>query len=266
MVIGKRLAVVLVSVFALLLAVMPTALANPLTSVAIGDASNVAVGGTADVDITITTDDPEGIGSASITLTYDCSVVEVAGIVGGGLPIAYWNTVGCTTTIAAVTGSSPGPTGSVLFATVTLNAVGSAGQSSALDIEVTALYDGTAGYPQPITPSPVTDGTFSIISSTPTPTTTPVTWDFPHGLLTDPPDTLSAVFSRHYDGTTIILADIPNEDFPDELIVLWLYDEEAMEWKWFKPGWPESTLETLEYCHIYDVIVTYACTWEIPQP
>jgi len=214
----------------------------------------------------MTTDEPEGIGSATITLTYDCSVVEVVDVAGGGLGTVYWNTAGCTTTMTAVTGSSPGPTGTFPFATVTLNTVGSAGQSSDLDIEVISLYDGTAGDPQAITPNPVTDGTFSIVSPTPTPTPIPITWDFPHGLLTDPPDTLSAVFSRHYVGTTIILADIPYEDVPDELVVVWLYDEVALEWKWFKLGWPESTLETLEFCHIYTVIVMYACTWEIPQP
>jgi len=39
-----------------------------------------------------------------------------------------------------------------------------------------------------------------------------------------------------------------------------------MEWKWFKEGWPESTLETLEYCRIYDIIVMDACTWEMQPP
>ena len=59
-------------------------------------------------------------------------------------------------------GVSPGPTGSVLFGTVRLHAVDSAGESSPLDIEVISLYDGTAGDPQAITPATVTDGDFSI--------------------------------------------------------------------------------------------------------
>jgi len=165
--------------------------------------------------------------------------------------------------MTAVTGSSPGPTGTFPFATVTLNTVGSAGQSSDLDIEVISLYDGTVGDPQSITPNPVTDGTFSIVSPTPIPTPIPITWDFPHGLLTDPPGTLSAVFSRHYEGATVTLADIAPEDMPNELVIVWYYDEAEMKWKWHRVGWTESTLE---YCHIYDIIVMDACTWEIPQP
>jgi len=62
------------------------------------------------------------------------------------------------------------------------------------------------------------------------------------------------------------LANLLAEDVPAELNVVWFYDEVAWQWKWFKLGWPESTLETLEYCHIYDIIVIDACTWEIPQP
>jgi hypothetical protein len=60
------------------------------------------------------------------------------------------------------TGSSPGPTGAVTFCTVTLGAVGSAGECSPLNIEVTDLFDGTVGDPQPISPSLVTDCTFCI--------------------------------------------------------------------------------------------------------
>ena len=93
------------------------------------------------------------------------------------------------------------------------------------------------------------------------PTPTPVTWEFPHGLIQDS----SAVFARHYDGTTVSLADILSEDMPPELNVVWYYDEGAMVWKWFKLGWPESTLETLEYCRIYNIIVADGCTWTIPQ-
>jgi hypothetical protein len=64
--------------------------------------------------------------------------------------------------MSAATGASPGPTGTFTFATVTLNAVGNAGDSCALDIDVTTMYDGTAGDPQLIHPSPVTDCTFTI--------------------------------------------------------------------------------------------------------
>ena len=134
----------------------PTPTPPPGTSVAI-DCASAPAGGTADVDITITTSDPDGIGSATITLTVDTAVVSVGNVAGGDLGAVYWNTVGSITTILAATGVSPGPTGTVTFATVTLNAVGSSGNSSDLDIEVTLMYDGTAGDPQPITPSPITD-------------------------------------------------------------------------------------------------------------
>jgi hypothetical protein len=156
----KGLSVVLALVLALLLMATPAALADPGTSVAINNGLDVPVGGNTDVDIIITTDDPQGIGSATITLTVDTAVVSVSGVTAGDLGSINANTAGSTTTIVSWTGDSPGPTGTVLFATVTLNA--EVPGSSALDIEVTSLYDGTAGNPQPITPSPVNDCTFSI--------------------------------------------------------------------------------------------------------
>jgi len=136
-----------------------TWLSLPITWVAI-DCASVPEGGTADVDIIINTQDPDGIGSATITLTGDPSVVSVGDVTAGDLGAVTWDTVGSTTTIVSWTGGSPGPTGTVTFCTVTLHA--EIPGSSALDIEVTSLYDGTAGNPQPITPSPVTDCIFSI--------------------------------------------------------------------------------------------------------
>ena len=99
---------------------------------------------------------------------------------------------------------------------------------------------------------------------TPTPTLTPTptictTWEFSHGILDNP----TAVFSKHDDCPDIAL---PTGTEPGELIVVWYYDEVAMEWKWYRPGWPESTLDTLEYCNIYTIIVMEECTWEIPYP
>ncbi len=84
-----------------------------------------------------------------------------------------------------------------------------------------------------------------------------VTWDFPHGLLDD----ASAVFLRHYDGTDVSL---PAGE-PTELLAVWFYDEGAMAWYYYVPGW-ESTLTDLEFCNTYMVIVTEATTWDIPQP
>jgi hypothetical protein len=38
-----------------------------------------------------------------------------------------------------------------------------------------------------------------------------------------------------------------------------------MTWEWFRPGWPESTLTSLENGEIYLITVQDACTWTIPQ-
>ena len=165
----KRCALILAWVFALLLAATPIALADPGTAVGIGSAADVPVGGSRTVDITINTDDQQGIGSAKVTLTVNTAVVEVTNVANGDLDIVDYMTVGDTTTIRAATGNSPGPIGTVTFATVTLSAQGSDGQCSDLDIEVIELYSGTAGDPQPITPSAVADGTFCITDVGPAP-------------------------------------------------------------------------------------------------
>jgi len=86
------------------------------------------------------------------------------------------------------------------------------------------------------------------------------TWEFPHGIVDSP----TALFPRHYECDTITLGDIPLQDIPEDLVVVWYYDEDALEWEWFRPGWGESTLMTLEYCNIYLVVVMSQCTWEIP--
>jgi hypothetical protein len=85
-----------------------------------------------------------------------------------------------------------------------------------------------------------------------------VSWTFPHGLKQDE----SAVFLRHYDGAPVKL---PTATEPAELLAVWFYDEIAMMWYYFVPGW-ESTLEGLEFCNTYMAIVMDACTWDIPQP
>ena len=150
----------------------PTPTPTPIvgTSVAI-DCASVSVNGSVDTEITIATDELEGIGSATITLTVDTAVVSVGGVEAGDLGEVIWDTINGTTTMTVATGDSPGPTGTVTFGTVTLNAVGSSGDCSDLDIEVTSLNDRTAGDPQPIIPDEVTDCTFCIETPvTPTPT------------------------------------------------------------------------------------------------
>jgi len=153
----------------------PTPTPTPIvgTSVAIGCAS-VPVSGSVNTDITIATDEAKGIGSATITLTVDTAVVSFGGVDAGDLGGVIWNIDNGTISMTVTTGDSPGPTGTVTFGTVTLNAVGSSGDCSDLDITVTSLNDGTAGDPQPITPDEVTDCTFCIgMPATPTPTMTP---------------------------------------------------------------------------------------------
>ena len=104
----------------------------------------------------------------------DTAVVSFGGVDSGDLGGVIWNIDNGTITMTTATGESPGPTGTVTFGTVTLNAVGSSGDCSDLDIEVTSLNDGTAGGPQPITLDKVTDCTFCIETPvTPTPTPTP---------------------------------------------------------------------------------------------
>jgi len=157
----KGLSVVLALVLALLLTATPAVLADPGTSVAINNALDVPIAGTTNVSIIITTDDPQGIGSATMTLTVDTSVVSVSDVWAGDLGDTFHNTAGSTPTIVSITGGS-GLTGTVTFCTVTLHAEGGEGECSVLGIEVTAMHDGTPMNPQEITPSPVTDGMFCI--------------------------------------------------------------------------------------------------------
>ncbi|HUU63119.1 MAG TPA: PKD domain-containing protein [Dehalococcoidia bacterium] len=82
--------------------------------------------------------------------------------------------------------------------------------------------------------------------------------DFPHGLTQD----TAAIFPRYYDCLTVSL---PTLTEPTQLIVVWYYDEVAQSWEWFRPGWPESILTSLENGEIYLIIVQNACTWTIPQ-
>jgi hypothetical protein len=85
-------------------------------------------------------------------------------------------------------------------------------------------------------------------------------WDLPYGLDEDP----MAINMYMYpsDATQVTLADITA---PDELVVVWYYGGPGVGWKWFKPGWPESTLATLVPGKYYIGIALTATEWEIPQ-
>jgi len=94
-------------------------------------------------------------------------------------------------------------------------------------------------------------------------------WTFPHGLTQDP----TAVFKRIHggDGTGSsngCTADValPAGTEPADLIIVWFYNESAMEWEWFRVGWTESTLGSLQMGEIYDIIVMDACTWQVVAP
>jgi len=59
---------------------------------------------------------------------------------------------------------------------------------------------------------------------------------------------------------------LPTGTEPADLIVVWYYDESAKEWVWYRVGWTESTLDTLEMGEIYDIIVMDACIWQLVAP
>ena len=114
--------------------------------------------------IIIDTNATMGIGSATIKLHYDPSVVIVTGVGNGELGSVTYNidnTNGVVTMTAAIA-TSPGPTGVVYFAYIKLKAVGNAHDSCNLHLEVVSLYDGASSNPQPIDHTTIQDGIFTI--------------------------------------------------------------------------------------------------------
>ena len=161
----KTFAEALVFLIVLSAFVALSASASPGTTVSIGSVTDVPRGEERVVSIMINTDETRGIGSATIRLSYNKDVVSVESVSStgdiGGVTANIQNEIG-RTTMTTATGASPGPSGNVKFADVTLKALGSAGDLSDLDIDVKSLYDGTAGNPQPITPDAVNDGGFNL--------------------------------------------------------------------------------------------------------
>jgi hypothetical protein len=90
----------------------------------------------------------------------------------------------------------------------------------------------------------------------------PVAWDLTYGLIDDD----AAVNLWQYPGgaVQVTLADV-EATIPDDLSVIWHYAGTVEGWLWFTPGWPESTLDTLEAGKYYIGIALSACQWEIPQ-
>jgi len=114
--------------------------------------------------IIIDTSEAMGVGSATIKLYYDPSVVIVTSVSDGDLGSVTYNIDNGVVTMAAAVATSPGPTGIVYFANITLKAVGNVGDTSALHLEVISLYDATPGSPQPIDYT-TQDGTFTVTGS-----------------------------------------------------------------------------------------------------
>ena len=55
------------------------------------------------------------------------------------------------------------------------------------------------------------------------------------------------------------------EDFPGELVAVYNQDMVTLEWTWFIPGEPLSTLPVLEPRKAYHCQVSGDCEWDIPQ-
>jgi PKD repeat protein len=86
------------------------------------------------------------------------------------------------------------------------------------------------------------------------------TWSLPWGYTADP--TAINLYLYPLGATQVTLADLTP---PAELATVWYYGGSVVGWKWFRPGWPESTLATLDPGKYYIGIVSTATEWEIPQ-
>jgi len=103
------------------------------------------------------------LATADIWLSYNKDVVVVDSVTAGDLGAITVGIDNATGVTKMNWFSTTGVTGDKVFAYVTLKAVGSAGQNSALDLDVKELTDAVGS---PITPT-VTDGTFGIPTGPP---------------------------------------------------------------------------------------------------
>jgi len=165
----------------MVLAVSLVAFASPAlaqTTVSIGNAT-VAVDGETTLPIVISNvDDPDGVGTADIKLSFDSDVVRMTASTAGDFdsitPNVEHNESGAASyvTFMAYQSNATGLTSGAIVTTVTLKAVGTAGQESPLDISITTLADNTSDS-NDISADDV-DGTFKVGGGTdPTPTVTP---------------------------------------------------------------------------------------------
>jgi hypothetical protein len=108
------------------------------------------------------------LGSATVNLTYNPSVVIVTGVSAGSgnaLNVPAFNINNVNGVVQIIANSAGGKGGNVIIANITFQAAGSAGRSSPLNITIREFID--TGF-NPITASP-TNGSFTI-TGTPTPT------------------------------------------------------------------------------------------------
>ena len=99
------------------------------------------------------------LASVNIYLHYTPGVVHVTSVTAGDLPMLFNCTINNVTGVTQIVGGkATGISGTVIFANVTLHAVGSAGETSPLNLEVITLKD---IYGEPILNTP-DNGTFTI--------------------------------------------------------------------------------------------------------
>jgi len=114
-----------------------------------------------------------------------------------------------------------------------------------------------------LAPSPKTlSFTVDNVAASVPPQPTVVNWDLPYGL--DEDDAAVNQWKYPEDAEQVTLADV-EDTMPDDFSVIWHYADTTVGWQWFTPGWPESTLDTLEAGKYYIGVALSACQWEIPQ-
>jgi len=113
------------------------------------------------------------VGTADITLTYNQSVVHVTAVDSSDFDFmdAVIDNSNGITRIGAIQAASPGLTGNVRLANVTLTAVGSGGESCLLNLTINELKE--AGPEEICIPATTHSGTFTILETTPPLVTNP---------------------------------------------------------------------------------------------
>jgi len=91
----------------------------------------------------ITISNMTNFGAATVTLSYDPSVVHITDVTSGdvGTPIVSSNNTAGTSTIVAYVSTIPGPDSPIVFANLEILAVGRCGEMSPLTLEITTLAD-----------------------------------------------------------------------------------------------------------------------------